>query len=168
MKKKLVVFVVAMAVLLVFSSFVSVNALAPRKGWIHYVDIEVTWDGSSPEGSWYVYAVNKEGYDLGDLITGCDDCLEMHYNFEFRGNTLSFDETYVPSVSAYPQTHHVVLHDPDGDGVYTGKSTARYDFPTRPNQIYMDVIEYEITTEDGVVTWFFYVQHEYYKDVGKK
>lgn len=167
--KKLLILAMVLSTLLALPAIG--YALPERRAWIHYVDIEVTWDGDPDHaGSWDVFAVNVEGYDPGDWITGCagggapDTCLDMsNYVFTFRGSTLQFDETYVSTVTAYPQTHHVVLHDRDRDGTYTGKDTARYDFPTRPGQIYMDVLEYEVITEDSEVVWFGYVEHEYYK-----
>jgi len=169
---------ILLGLMLVFVLAISVKAsgytpidLSRGNGWPHYVDIVVTWDGDPTHaGSWNVYAINHPSYSFGTWITGCagggipSSCLDMSsYSFEFKGKTLQFDETYVSSVTAYPQTHHVVLRD-DGSGVYTGSNTARYDFPTRPDRIYMDVIDYEVTTDgSGNVTWFEYVEHEYQK-----
>jgi len=140
-----------------------VSALAPRKGWINYIDIEVTWDGI-PEhyGTWTAIAVNYRDFTPGTVV-GFSDTFEMEYDFELRGSILSFDEVYVSGVEAHPQEHHVVLHDSDGDGIYTGTCTVRFDWPGVTEFICMDVIEYEVTTADGVVTNFEYVEHEYYK-----
>ena len=140
-------------------------------GWPYYVDILVDWDpNTGNSGDWNVYAQQyyvdtHPGYNVGDFITGCSACLDMSsYDFVFKGNTLQFDETYVPGVIAYPQTHHIVLHDSDGDGVYTGSDVARYDFPSEAGQyIRMDVLEYTVTTENGQVTQFHYVEKEYKK-----
>jgi len=167
-----------LGIALVFVSIVSAKAndftdlsRGGGKGWLHYVDIVVEWDGNpSHAGSWNVYAINVDGDDIGEWIAGCtgggvpDSCLNMSsYNFEFKGKTLQFDETYVSGVTAYPQTHHVVLHD-DGKGVYTGRNTARYDFPTRPGRIFMDVMDYEVKTdESGNITEFKYIEHEFYR-----
>jgi len=48
-----------------------------------------------------------------------------------------------------PRLNNVALQDQDCDEVYKGIITAHYDFPTHPDRIYMDVIDYEVTT-DGV------------------
>lgn len=103
----------------------------------------------------------------GTPDVGCNDCLKMNYDWSFKGKTLQIDETYVSGVDAYPQTHHVALQDQDGDEVYKGSITARHDFPTCPDHIYMDVIDYEVTTDGWTVTGFKYVEHKYYKYIGE-
>jgi len=148
-----------------------VMAKGMGKGWPYYVDVEVDWDGDPNNmGDWNVYAQQyfvdtHTGYSVGDLITGCSACLDMSsYNFVCKGNTLQFDETYVEGVNAYPQTHHVVLHDNDGDSVYTGFDTARYDYQgsIEGTHIRMDVLEYEVEVGEGcTVTDFHYIEHEY-------
>ncbi len=146
--------------------------LSRGNGWPHYVDVVVSWKGDETvAGSWDVYAINKPDYDFGDHVTGCDaggppdSCLSMSYDFVFKGKTLQFDETYVSGVEAYPQTHHVVLHEKE-PGVYTGSIEARYDFPSEIGQyIRMDVIDYTVKANDNVVTDFYYVEHEFKKPV---
>jgi hypothetical protein len=124
------------------------------KGWIYYAYIEVSWDGISDQGNWYVFAPD------GTPLTGCDDCLDMEYAFKCVGKTLQFDETYVEVVPAFPQTHHVVLHDTDGGGTYTGAITARYEWPLGTRR--MDIIEYEVTVDENCeVMEFLYKEHEY-------
>jgi hypothetical protein len=84
----------------------------------------------------------------------------MNYVFTCVGNTLQFDETYVPIVPAFPQTHHVVLQDLDGDGTYEGTLTARYEWPIGTRR--MDVIEYVVEVDvNCTVTDFFYTAHEH-------
>ncbi|GAH97301.1 unnamed protein product [marine sediment metagenome] len=52
------------------------------------------------------------------------------------------------------------------DGVYTGSDVARYDFPSEIGQyIRMDVLEYTVTTVNGRVTQFHYVEKEYKKSI---
>lgn len=89
----------------------------------------------------------------------------MNYEFTFRGNTVHFDETYVPGVNATPQTRHVVLHDRDGDGTYTGSLSAQhYTWEGTGTVLYMDRIDYDITfDENGDVTNFHYLQYEHKK-----
>jgi hypothetical protein len=177
MKKKGSSIISAMLVILLFVA-ISLLAVFPAsskemgKGWPHYVNVIVDWDPTEDNlGDWNVYAQEyyvetHPGYNVGDWITGCSDCLEMEYDFEFVGSILKFEEIYVSGVDAYPQTHAVVLHDPDGDGVYTGSITARYDFPSERGQfIRMDVIEYTVTTIDDTVTYFYYVEKEYKKPI---
>lgn len=169
--KKLLIVSIIVAFLVV--SMGTAMAKGMGKGWPYYVDVVVDWDGDPNNmGDWNVYAQQyfvdtHSGYNVGDFITGCSACLDMsNYNFVFKGNTLQFDETYVSGVIAYPQTQHVVLHDNDGEGVYTGSDVARYDFPDEIGQyIRMDVFEYTVTTTDGVVTDFHYVEKEYKKPI---
>jgi hypothetical protein len=124
------------------------------KGWVPYAYIEVTWDGSSANGDWHVYDPN------GNPLTGCDDCLEMEYEFTCVGNTLLFTETYVEIVPAFPQTHQVVLLDNDRDRTYIGSITARYEWPLGTRR--MDIIDYEITVNENCeATNFFYTEYEY-------
>ena len=98
----------------------------------------------------------------GTTDYGCNDCLEMIYDFSFKGNTLQFEEVYVDAAIAHPQTHNVVLKDNDGDGTYEGAITARYDAPWSATcPVRMDVIDYTVATNDGVVGDFNYIEHEY-------
>ena len=174
---------IAFSAIVVFSVFtVILLAVSPTSsrdmgnGWPYYVDILVDWDPTEDNlGDWNVYAQEYwlethpgSGKEVGDLITGCSNCLEMDYDFEFVGSALKFEETYVSGVEAYPRTHMVVLHDKDGDGTYTGSITARYDFPREIGEyIRMDVIEYTVKTDDGRVTDFHYVEKEYKKPIGE-
>jgi len=137
------------------------------KGWSEYVTVKVDWDGTPSDlANWWVYAgpyyVALHGGVVGDKVTGADNTLDMSsYVFKFVGSTLQFDETYVSGVEAFPQTHHVVLHD-DVTGVYTGSITARYDFPGSTTGVTrMDVIQYTVTTSGGIVTAFHYNEVEY-------
>jgi len=142
-----------------------------------YVIIEVTWDGDpAHDGSWTVYGppFGPPSVD-GPILSSCPigpvgSCLEMNYEFTFRGKTVHFDEIYVPAVEATPQVHHVVLHDLNGDGTYTGSLSAAHYFPWRPESdgswavLYFDRIEYDITFDgDGNVTDFHYLQYEHKK-----
>jgi len=145
--KKLFLVLLISAMLLISVGLVTAKGMG--KGWVYYAYIDVTWDGSSANGNWHVYDPDD------NHLTGCDDCLEMEYDFVCIGNTLQFDETYVEVVPAYPQTHHVVLHDNDGDNVYTGWITARYDWPIGVTR--MDVIEYEIEVNVNL----FFILFEY-------
>lgn len=83
----------------------------------------------------------------------------MNYEFRCVGKTLQFDETYLDVVNAHPQTRHVVLHDRDNDGIYTGSITTRYDY----GDIRMrDIIDYTVTVDENCrVTDFFYVEYAY-------
>lgn len=118
------------------------------------------------DGTWLThhfapYWVELHGCIVGDPIGGGDEALEMLREFNFVGNTLQFSETYVPTVEAFPQTHHVVLHN-DGTGVYTGSITARYDFPgSAAGVTRMDVIQFTVTASDGIVTDFHHNEVEY-------
>lgn len=178
MKKWLILVVLAGLVFVGYKVvFAKGRNLNRGEGWPRYVDIVVTWDGSTDDAdndgntdssTWTVWGPKwdpqiGEGTPLAD----CSDCLDMStYEFRFVGKTLQFEEIYVPGVAAYPQTHHIVLHDQDGDGIYTGSIDARYDFPGESGEwIRRDVIEYEVSTENGNVTNFYYVEHEYKKQI---
>jgi hypothetical protein len=137
------------------------------KGWSEYVTVKVDWNGDPlVMGDWNVYAgpyyVTLHGGSVGDFITGASEVLDMsNYNFVFKGDTLQFDEVYVSGVEAFPQTHHVALHN-DGTGVYTGSITARYNFPgSSAGVTRMDVMQYTVTTSGGLVTAFHYDEVEY-------
>src|SRR3989344_4703290 len=128
------------------------NGLTP------YADVYVAWDGVAGSlGDWNVDT------DLnGTTDYGCNDCLEMIYDFSFKGNSLQFEEVYVDAAIAHPQTHNVVLKDNDGDGTYEGAITARYDAPWSATcPVRMDVIDYTVATNAGVVGDFNYIEHEY-------
>ena len=134
-----------------------------------YVIIEVTWDGISDSGTWTVWGPEwAPEVGTGDIISACSNCLDMtFYEFTFHGKTVEFDEVYVDTVTATPQVRHVVLHDFDGDGTYTGSLTSQHYFPwgaDNPAILYMDRIDYEITfDEDGNVESFRYLQYEHKK-----
>lgn len=171
MKRKLLLVVVAFLALLALSTTVALAGGIDNPGGIPlYVIIEVDWDGVSPEGDWTVWGPAWNPVVGGTILAGCSDCLEMNYEFTFRGKTVHFDEIYVPGVDATPQVHHVVLHDRDGDGTYTGSLSAAHYFPWRAELdgswavLYFDRIEYDITfDEDGNVTDFHYLQYEHKK-----
>lgn len=135
-----------------------------------YVIIEVGWDGVSPKGSWTVWGPKWDPVVGGTPLTSCEDCLEMNYEFTFHGKTVHFDEIMVPTVRATPQESHVVLHDKDGDGTYTGSLSASHYFPWRPESdgsqavLYFDRIDYEVSFDaDGNVKDFHYLQYEHKK-----
>jgi hypothetical protein len=141
-----------------------------------YVIIEVEWDGDpAHDGSWTVFGPLWDPVVDGPILSSCSigpvgTCLEMSYEFTFRGKTVHFDEVMVPTVDATPQSHHVVLFDLDGDGTYTGSLAASHYFPWRPEPdgswatLYFDRIDYTITfDENGNVVWFHYLQYEHKK-----
>lgn len=171
MKRNLLLIVVAvLALLALTSTAVLAGGINDPGGVPLYVIIEVEWDGVSPSGDWTVWGPVWNPVVDETLLTGCSNCLEMNYTFTFRGKTVHFDEIYVPGVDATPQVHHVVLHDHDGDGTYTGSLSAAHYFPWRAEPdgswavLYFDRIEYDITfDEDGNVTDFHYLQYEHKK-----
>ena len=160
-------------VLLLLCSFSTVGAkgIDNPPGVPLYVIIEVDWDGISESGDWTVWGPKwAPEVGTGTILASCTNCLEMSYDFEFKGKTVHFDETYVPTVNATPQTHHVVLHDKDGDGTYTGSLSAAHYFPWKPEPdgswpiLYLDRIDYDITfDEDGSVINFRYLEYEHKK-----
>jgi hypothetical protein len=172
MKRSLLLAVVTFLALLAPSTTVALAGGIDNPGGVPlYVIIEVTWDGNPEhDGDWTVWGPEWDPAVGGTMLTGCSDCLEMNYEFTFRGKTVHFDEIYVPTVEATPQVHHVVLHDLDGDGTYTGSLSAAHYFPWRAEPdgswavLYFDRIEYDITfDEDGNVTDFYYLQYEHKK-----
>ena len=132
-----------------------------------YVIIEVTWDGVSAKGDWLVHGPAWNPTENGVDLSSCTECLDMNYDFTFRGPTVQFDEIFVDTVVATPQEIHVVLWDDDGDGTYTGSLAASHYFPWGAESdavLYFDRIDYEITfDEDGNVTDFHYFQYEHKK-----
>jgi len=136
-----------------------------------YVIIEVNWDGDPANGGdWTVWGPLWEPEVGHTILASCSNCLEMNYTFTFHGKTVHFDEVMVEGVRATPQTKHVVLHDRDGDGTYTGSLAAGHYFPWRPEPdgswaiLYFDRIDYTITfDEDGNVAEFRYLQYEHKK-----
>lgn len=139
------------------------------KGVPLYVIIEVTWDGQSSKGDWTVWGpkwapvVGEE--NGGVILSSCSGCLEMNYDFTFHGKTVQFDERYVSGVSATPQVRHVVLHDFDGDGTYTGSLAAeRYTWKGSGAIFYMDRVDYDLTfDENGNLVHFHYLEYEHKK-----
>ena len=139
------------------------------KGVPLYVIIEVEWDGDTThDGSWRVWGPVWDPVVGGTMLSSCPigplgTCVGVNYDFQFKGKTVQFDEVYVSGVAATPQTHHVVLHDTDGDGIYTGSlSAARYEY--QPGYLYLDRIDYEISFgSDGKVTGFRYLEYEHKK-----
>jgi hypothetical protein len=132
-----------------------------------YVIIEVNWDGQSPTGDWTVYGPAFNPVLHGStVLAACTNCLEMNYDFVFRGKTLQFDENFVTNVEATPQSKHVVLHDDDGDGVYTGSNSAHHYFPWVEGSalLYFDRLDYTVVTDgNGNITGFSYIQYEHKK-----
>lgn len=171
MKTKLVVSLL-LVVFLLLPQAISAGGIDDPQGVPLYVIIEVEWDGVSPQGDWTVWGPkwSPEVGGSGVILTSCTDCLDMNYTFIFKGRTVQFDETYVAAVDATPQTHHVVLHDHDGDGTYTGSLSAAHYFPWAPEAdgswatLYFDRIDYTVTfDENGNVVWFHYLQYEHKK-----
>lgn len=131
-----------------------------------YVIIEVTWDGHSDYGNWKVWGPKWDPEVGGTELASCLNCLDMtNYEFTFHGKTVHFDEVYVPGVNATPQIRHVVLHDFDGDGTYTGSlSSQHYTWEGSGAILYMDRIDYELTLDgEGNLVYFHYLQYEHKK-----
>ncbi len=135
-----------------------------------YVIIGVDWDGVAEKGDWTVYGPKWNPVIGGPVLSSCTNCLEMVYDFTFRGPTVHFDELYVDTVVATPQSKHVVLSDLDGDGTYTGSLPAAHYFPwaAEPDGswavTYFDRIEYTLTFDaDGNLLDFHYYQFEHKK-----
>ncbi len=167
MKKRILIALVVVLALAATASLVWAGGIDDPPGIPLYVIIEVEWDGVSANGDWTVWGPEWDPVVDGTLLTGCTDCLEMNYEFTFHGKTVHFDEVMVEGVHATPQTNHIVLHDKDGDGTYTGSLSAGHYFPWRdpPDAIlYFDRIDYTITfDDDGNVTDFYYLQYEHKK-----
>ncbi len=140
-----------------------------------YVIIEQVWDGNPAHAaSWTVWGPRyAPELGSGPILASCpaggapSSCIDMSgFSFVLKGNTMQLDETYVPGVDATPQTHHVVLHDVDGDGVYTGSLSAeRYVYVgSNPSgTLYHDRIDYQVTVTDGAVTAYRYLEYEHKK-----
>jgi hypothetical protein len=138
-----------------------------------YVIIEVEWDAAWGwnDASWTVWGPIWEPVIGGELITSCDNCLAItgDYTFRANGKIVQFDEVMVPTVTATPQSRHVVLYDFDGDGTYTGSLSSWHYFPwwdadNSSAASYFDRIDYEITFDaDGNMTHFYYCQYEHKK-----
>jgi hypothetical protein len=132
-----------------------------------YVIIEVNWDGvPGHAGDWTVYGPVWEPVVGGTVLSACTACLELNYDFTFRGNTVQFDETMVDTVEATPQSMHVVLRDMDGDGTYTGSESAMHYFAWGGGDaiLYFDRIDYTVTFDSGGnVTSFHYLHYEHKK-----
>ena len=156
--KKLLTLVISIVAVFTFVTVVKAGQGTPTgNGWVAYKDVVVTWNGNPADlADWDVYNPDESPVSLNP------NALEMAYEFKRTGKTLQFDETYT-GVTAYPQTHHVVLIDSDGDGTYTGSVTARYDYPASlACPVRMDVIEYTITPDNfGVWGSFVYIENEY-------
>lgn len=174
--KKQALTIAILLILLVLVVPVMAGGIDDPDGVPLYVIIEVTWDGDpNRDGSWTVYGPLWDPVFGGPVLSSCPQgplgsCLEMNYDFKFRGNTVHFDETMVSTVVGTPQTHHVVLFDKDGDGTYTGSLNALHYFPWRAEPdgsyaiLYFDRLDYEITFDpDGNVTDFYYLQYEHKK-----
>jgi hypothetical protein len=168
--KKLASLAAAAAILAGAVSAVHAKGIDNPPGVPLYVIIGVDWDGVSPNGDWTVWGPKWDPVVGSTPLTSCTDCLAMNYDFTFQGNTVQFDETMVDTVVATPQSKHVVLHDKDGDGTYTGSLPAMHYFPwtTEPDgswpTLYFDRLDYEISFDDeGNVTSFHYWQYEHKK-----
>ena len=166
--KKLIYFIVVILALSI--GVLPSTAIGPGvndpAGVALYVIIEVEWDGISLNGDWTVWGpIWDPEVGTGTILTSCTDCLEMDYTFTFKGKTVHFDEIYVPGVDPTPQVRHVVLHDLDGDGTYTGSLSAEhYAWEARDDILYMDRIDYEISfDEEGNCTSFHYLEYEHRK-----
>lgn len=169
--KKLFLAVGFLAVVLLSASLVNSNSkvagINDSKGVPLYVIIEVNWDGTEEFGDWKVWGPAYEPVvGTGTTLSECSDCLEMNYDFEFKGKTVQFTETYVSAVDGRPQSHKVVLTDQDGDGTYTGSlPAARYNL--QEGYIYLDRIDYEATFDGNVLTHMRYLEYEHKKLIDK-
>lgn len=159
--KRIISGFLALALILAFTVTVKAGMGTPEgNGWEPWADVYVTWNGVSALGDWWV---DKDRDGVIDEGNGCDDCVGVDYDFVFKGKTLQFEEVYVDAVEAHPQTHHVVLTDIDGDEIYEGSITARYDYAASLScPVRMDVIEYTINRDlEGEDGYFKYIEHEY-------
>lgn len=170
MKKILSLFIAVFA-LFVLVIGVKAAGINDPDGVPLYVIIEVNWNGLSDKADWAVWGEkwNPE-VGVGSPLTSCTNCLDANYEFTFKGNTVQFDEVFVDTVEATPQVRHVVLHDNDGDGTYTGSLSAWHYLPWRAEpdgtwpKLYFDRLDYELTfNEDGDLTNFHYLQYEHKK-----
>jgi hypothetical protein len=169
---KRLMFVLMILALLTTPTLALAGGINDSGGVPLYVIIEVTWDGDpGKDGSWTVHGPLWEPVVDGPVLSSCPmgppgSCLDMSsYKFTFHGKTVHFDEIYVSGVDATPQIRHVVLHDRDGDGEYTGSLPAEhYTWQGSGTILYMDRIDYTITfDEEGNVEWFYYLQYEHKK-----
>ena len=136
-----------------------------------YVIIEVEWNEGDNLASWTVWGPKWDPQIGGTPLTSCSDCLEIStdYTLHANGKTVHFDEVMVSTVNANPQSRHVVLFDPDGDGTFVGSLSSWNYFPwwdqdNGSTAIYFDRIDYEVTLdEDGNLVHFYYCQYEHKK-----
>jgi hypothetical protein len=143
-----------------------VAGISDPEGFPLYVIIEVNWDGTG-NGDWTVWGPKGSPVvGTGTPLSACTACLEMNYDFEFKGKIVQFDEVYVSTVDGKPQSHKVVLQDVDGDGLYTGSlPAARYNL--QEGYIYLDRIDYEAQFVNGEVSTFRYLEYEHKKLLDK-
>lgn len=134
-----------------------------------YVIITVDWDGIG-DADWTVWGPKWAPVIGGTPLTSCTDCLAANYDFVFKGKTVQFDEVFVDTVTATPQVRHIVLHDNDGDGTYTGSEAAEHYFPWRAEAdgtwptLYFDRLDYEVSFDaNRNLTGFHYTQYEHKK-----
>lgn len=136
-----------------------------------YVIIEVEWSAGDGLASWTVWGPKWDPQIGGTPLTSCSDCLEIATDYTLRGNgrSIHFDEVMVSTVNANPQSRHVVLFDPDGDGTFVGSLSSWNYFPWWDEDngsaaIYFDRIDYEVTLDaDGNLVRFYYLQYEHKK-----
>jgi hypothetical protein len=167
MMKKLLLILVSAFLIFGFASVVKAQGIDNPEGVPLYVIIEVNWNGTG-EGDWKVWGpVWEPVVGTGTTLSECTSCLDMNYDFVFKGHTVQFDEIMVPTVVGTPQAKHVVLRD-DGTGTntYVGSEAAEHYFPWVEGSaiLYFDRIDYEIQfNEDNDVKSFHYLQYEHKK-----
>jgi hypothetical protein len=165
LRKTLVAAGVFLGAVLLVTTLPKIKGVNNPKGFPLYVIIEVNWDGTGM-GDWKVWGPKYEPVvGTGTVLSECTDCLEMNYDFVFKGKTVQFDETYVSTVDGRPQSHKVVLNDVDGDGTYTGSlPAARYNL--QEGYIYLDRIDYEVSFDaQGHVDHMKYFEYEHKKQI---
>jgi hypothetical protein len=167
------VFIAALLLLVTASTVIAkeFRGVSDSNGIPLYVIIEVDWDGVAEKADWKVWGPKwNPTVGTGTILTSCTNCLDANYDFRFAGTTVQFDEVFVNTVIATPQVKHIVLHDPDGDGTYTGSESAEHYFPWAPEadgemaKLYFDRLDYVVTfDENRNLEHFHYTQYEHKK-----